>query len=154
MFETNIYQNRRAVLKKKLKDGLILFPGNEEASMNYKQNTYPFRQDSTFLYYFGIDIPDMHGLIDVDSGEEIIFGIGQKQEVMPLKMEVHTIEGFTGHSGRRELMNFTYRCNPKPKKVIINHGENSRCLDLASSIHKQFRVETSAPRNLEAVRLK
>lgn len=91
----------------------------------------------------------------IQRGEkEIIFGSGQRQEVMPLKMEVHTIEGFTGHSGRKELMNFAYRCNPRPKKVIVNHGENSRCLDLASSIHKADRVETTAPRNLECVRVK
>ena len=51
-------------------------------------------------------------------------------------------------------MNFVARCDPKPKKVIVNHGENSRCLDLASSIHKQNRVETNAPRNLEAIRIK
>jgi predicted metal-dependent RNase len=69
-------------------------------------------------------------------------------------MEVHTIEGFTGHSGRKELMNFLLRCEPRPKKVIVNHGENSRCLDLASSIHKQNRIETVCPRNLEAIRIK
>ena len=69
------------------------------------------------------------------------------------ELEVHKIE-VTGHSDRRELMNFITRVNPRPKKVIINHGENSRCLDLASSIHKQFRIETVAPRDLETVRLK
>jgi KH/beta-lactamase-domain protein len=76
-----------------------------------------------------------------------------KPEVLEIKMEVHKIE-ITGHSDRRELMNFVSRCQPRPKKVIINHGENSRCLDLASSIHRQFRVETVAPRNLEAVRIR
>ena len=91
----------------------------------------------------------------IQRGErEIIFKNGQKQEVMPLKIEVYTIEGFTGHSGRNQLMNFIKKCTPRPKKVIVNHGENNRCLDLASSVHKQFRVETSAPRNLEAVRIK
>lgn len=76
-----------------------------------------------------------------------------KPEVLNINMEVHKIE-ITGHSDRRELMNFMNRCTPRPKKVIINHGESSRCLDLASSIHKQFRVETVAPRNLDAVRLR
>lgn len=91
----------------------------------------------------------------IQRGEkEIPFKKGNKQEIMPLKMEVHTIEGFTGHSGRKQLMNFVYKCNPKPKKVIVNHGENSRCLDLASSIHKADRIETNAPRNLEALRIR
>ncbi len=85
---------------------------------------------------------------------EIIFGTSTKPEICPIKMEVHTIEGFTGHSGRRELMNFLLKCEPKPKKVVVNHGENSRCLDLASSIHKQNRVETVCPRNLECIRIK
>jgi len=67
---------------------------------------------------------------------------------------VHNIEGFSGHSGRNQLMNFVKNCEPRPKKVIINHGENSRCLDLASSIHKIYRIETVAPRNLETVRIK
>jgi len=76
-----------------------------------------------------------------------------KPDILNIKMEVHKIE-ITGHSDRRELMNFLTRCQPRPKKVIINHGENTRCLDLASSIHRQFRIETMAPRNLEAVRIR
>lgn len=79
---------------------------------------------------------------------------GSKQELMEIKLEVYTIEGFTAHSGRRELINFIRRCEPKPKKVIVNHGENSRCLELASAIHKQHRIETVAPRNLDCVRIK
>ncbi len=85
---------------------------------------------------------------------EINYGTSVNPEVCPVKMDVHTIEGFTGHSGRKELMNFLFKCEPKPKKVIVNHGENSRCLDLASSIHKQNRIETVCPRNLEAIRIK
>lgn len=80
--------------------------------------------------------------------------IDSNKEITQIKMEVYTIEGFTGHSGRKQLLNFVYRCDPKPKKVIVNHGESSRCLDLASSIHKLNRVETAAPRNLEALRIK
>ena len=85
---------------------------------------------------------------------EINYGSVAKPEICPVKMDVHTIEGFTGHSGRKELMNFLLKCEPRPKKVIVNHGENSRCLDLASSIHKQNRIETVCPRNLEAIRIK
>ncbi len=91
----------------------------------------------------------------IQRGEkEISFISGASQEILPIRCEIYTIEGFSGHSGRKQLMNFVYKCSPKPKKVIIVHGENSRCLDLASSIHKLNRVETVAPRNLEAVRLK
>jgi hypothetical protein len=76
-----------------------------------------------------------------------------KPDVLKINMEVHKIE-ITGHSDRRELMNFVAKCMPRPKKIIVNHGENSRCLDFSSSIHRQFRIETVAPRNLEAVRIR
>ena len=85
---------------------------------------------------------------------EFVMGTATKKEVLQIKCDIETIEGFSGHSGRRQLMNFVARCSPRPRKIIINHGENSRCLDLASSLHKQFRVETVAPRNLDAVRIK
>ncbi|MBN1156527.1 beta-CASP ribonuclease aCPSF1 [Candidatus Woesearchaeota archaeon] len=91
----------------------------------------------------------------IQRGErEIAFQKGMKQEIMKINMEIYTIDGFTGHSGRNELMSFVHKCEPRAKKVIVNHGENSRCLDLASSIHKQNRIETVAPRNLETVRIK
>jgi predicted metal-dependent RNase len=79
---------------------------------------------------------------------------GQKQEMNPVKLEIHTIDGLTGHSGRKQLMDFVTKCDPKPKKIIINHGESSRSLDLASSLHKANRLETVVPRNLDALRLR
>ncbi|HLC64770.1 MAG TPA: beta-CASP ribonuclease aCPSF1 [Candidatus Nanoarchaeia archaeon] len=77
-----------------------------------------------------------------------------RPEMLKINLEVHTIDGFSGHSSRLQLMNFVGRCDPKPKKVIVNHGESSRCLDLASSVHKRFRLETVAPRNLETIRIR
>ena len=85
--------------------------------------------------------------------KEVSFKNNGKNEMLEIKLEVHKLE-ITGHSDRRELMNFVSRCNPKPRKVLVNHGERSRCLDLARSIHKAHRIETIAPRNLEAIRLK
>jgi len=78
---------------------------------------------------------------------------GKKQDVK-IEMEITTIVGFTAHSGRNELLNFINRCSPKPKKVIVGHGEASKCLDLASSVYKLSRAETIAPRNLETIRLR
>ena len=74
LFETSVYGNRRNVLKKNINSGLILLMGNEEIGMNYKDNWYPYRQDSCFLYYFGIGISGLAAIIDADSGEEAIFG--------------------------------------------------------------------------------
>ena len=87
--------------------------------------------------------------------KEVVMKTGSngRPDILEIKMQVEKIE-ITGHADRRELISFVSKCVPRPKKVVINHGENSRCLDLASSIHKQFRVETNAPRNLEAVRIR
>lgn len=74
MFSSNTYSQRRLQLARTVSSGLILLPGNEESPMNYADNTYHYRQDSTFLYYFGIDQPSLAGIIDADSGESILFG--------------------------------------------------------------------------------
>jgi len=74
MFTKEVYKNRRNKLKEKLKSGIAFFPGNVEISFNYPDNPYHFRQDSTFLYFFGIDQPNLAALINFETGEEIIFG--------------------------------------------------------------------------------
>lgn len=74
MFKAKTYIDRRRVLKETLKSGLVLLLGHEEAPMNYKDNPYHFRQDSTFLYYFGISNASLAGVIDVDNDKDIIFG--------------------------------------------------------------------------------
>lgn len=84
---------------------------------------------------------------------EIAFRRGQGQEIIKVRMEVHKLD-VSGHADRRELMAFVGNLQPKPKKIVLNHGEQASCLDLASSLHKQYRVETVAPRNLEALRLR
>ncbi|MFH2020480.1 MAG: beta-CASP ribonuclease aCPSF1 [archaeon] len=90
----------------------------------------------------------------IQNGErEIMFRNGQKQEICKINMEVVKLE-ISDHSDRRELMNYVAHLSPRPKKIIINHGENSRALDLASSLHKLYRVETTVPRNLDALRIK
>ena len=74
MFDRSVYINRRNKLKELVGSGIIFFPGNVDAAMNYPANTYKFRQDSTFLYYFGLDTQNLNAVIDVDNNEEIIFG--------------------------------------------------------------------------------
>jgi Xaa-Pro dipeptidase len=74
MFKSEVYIRRRTELQKKVKTGLALFTGNTETPMNYPANTYHFRQDSDFLYFFGIDLPGFAGLMDLDSGKDRVFG--------------------------------------------------------------------------------
>ncbi|MBR6721217.1 MAG: aminopeptidase P family protein [Alistipes sp.] len=74
MFSKEIYVSRRAELCRRVGKGLILLPGNPEVPNNYPNNTYYYRQDSTFRYYFGLDVPSLMGLIDAESGEAMLFG--------------------------------------------------------------------------------
>ncbi len=74
MFKAEVYSNRRNELRNHLNDGLALFLSNNESPMNYPHNTYHYRQDSNFLYFFGLDQPGPVGLIDFDSGEDYLFG--------------------------------------------------------------------------------
>ena len=90
----------------------------------------------------------------LDGEREISFATGtNKTETYTIRMNVAKIE-ISGHADRRELMNFVSRCNPKPKRILVNHGEQSRLMDLASSVHKTMGVETQVPRNLDSVRLR
>ncbi|GAG15833.1 unnamed protein product, partial [marine sediment metagenome] len=89
-----------------------------------------------------------------DGEKEIMMPKMEGVETIKVEMEVKTIAGLTGHAGRNELLRFIYNLNPRPKKIIINHGESSKCLELASTMHKNYRVETNAPKNLETVRLR
>ncbi len=74
MLNTRVYVDRRAVLKSQFKSGVALFLGNIESPMNYSANTFPFRQDSTFLYYLGLDSAGLAAIVDFDKGTETVFG--------------------------------------------------------------------------------
>lgn len=74
MFNASTYINRRKKIKDQLKSGVVLLAGNDESPMNYTDNTYHFRQDSSFLYLFGIDFPGLIGIIDIDNQKDYIFG--------------------------------------------------------------------------------
>ncbi|WP_051293386.1 aminopeptidase P family protein [Olivibacter sitiensis] len=74
MFNTSTYINRRNKLQQSVSDGILLFLGNAESPMNFADNAYHFRQDSTFLYYFGINEPNLSAVMDVETGDCIVFG--------------------------------------------------------------------------------
>ena len=77
-----------------------------------------------------------------------------ENETIKVKLNVFKLSGFSGHSSRDQLMDFVRMLDPKPKKIILIHGESSKCLELASAIHKQFRIETIAPRTLDTIRIR
>ncbi|MCK5043815.1 beta-CASP ribonuclease aCPSF1 [Candidatus Pacearchaeota archaeon] len=114
------------------------FAGNENNSM-------------VFVCYQGVGSLGRQVQDGIPQTKMIVDG---KEEIVTIKLEVNTIKGFTAHAGRNELLSFFNNMQPKPKRIIINHGEVSKCLDLASALYKINRVETNVPRALETLRLK
>jgi len=86
--------------------------------------------------------------------KEIPVNVNGKQSSLKLEMEVQTVNGLSGHSDRDQLLNFVSRLKSKPERIITCHGDNSTALNFARGLHKIFRLETMAPRNLETVRLR
>ncbi len=91
----------------------------------------------------------------IQSGEkEVPIEFEGKTGILKINMEVHSIEGLSGHSDRNQLINFVKKLEPKPRRVFVVHGELSKSIDLASSIHKLLNVETYVPRILDALRIR
>ena len=74
LFDPGVYRRRRQELMARVDSGLLLFVGNQPCPINYPANQYPFRQDSSFLYYWGIDEPGLAAILDLDTGKEVLFG--------------------------------------------------------------------------------
>ena len=117
------------------------------ASVEYFKELAPSKRNSIiFVSYQG------EGSLgrQVESGEKEISVDG---ELVKVAMDVNSLAGFSGHCDRNELISFVNLVQPPPKRVIVNHGESSKCLEFASTIHKIKHIETVAPRNLETLRL-
>ena len=74
LFEKSVYVSRRETLAKKMGSGILVFLGNNDSPMNYPANCYNFRQDSNFIYYFGLTAPSLAAVIDIDENRTILFG--------------------------------------------------------------------------------
>ncbi len=76
-----------------------------------------------------------------------------KIETMKINLRVETVDGFSGHSDRQQLMSYVRHLRPKPDLILTEHGDDRNCTDLASSVYRKFRIETRAPKNLETIRM-
>lgn len=123
MFSKETYISRRAKLKKELGKGLLLFLGNEEAPMNYPDNTYPFRQDSSFLYFFGLSYASLAAVIDIDEDREIIFGNELTiddivwQGIQPSLSDKSSLVGVGQTMPMSELKNYLAGAQAKGQKI-------------------------------------
>ncbi len=91
-----------------------------------------------------------------DGEKELTFteGGSKRAEVVQVKIPIYVLQGFSGHSSFKQLIAWVSNIEPKPKKFIMIHGDYSRCIELASVVYQQNRVETVAPKNLETIRLR
>jgi len=77
-----------------------------------------------------------------------------KLEVIKVKLSVESIEGFSGHSDRRQIINYIRRVTPRPEKVIVCHGEKAKCLSVSNFLKRRFKINAMAPETLETIRLR
>ena len=77
-----------------------------------------------------------------------------RTQLVKINLKIFTLEGFSGHSSRSQISQFLRRIQPRPKTIIVNHGEASKCVSLSTMIHKKLRKQTKSPLNLETVLLK
>ena len=93
----------------------------------------------------------------IQEGEKeinFVAGGSRKQEAVKVLMKIESLGGFSGHSSFKQLMSWVGHLEPRPKKIITVHGDYSRCIELASALYQQYRIETIAPKNLETIRLR
>jgi KH/beta-lactamase-domain protein len=86
--------------------------------------------------------------------KEVPMEINGRNAAIPINMEISTVSGLSGHSDYKQLLNYLSRLKQRPERIIVDHGENSKCVDFARTCHNIFRCETLAPKLLETVRLK
>lgn len=123
MFNKETYKQRREVLKQKMGSGVLLFLGNDDYGLNYGGNTFRYRQDSTFLYYFGLSFSGLSAIIDIDADKEIIFGdeltiddiiwMGTQPS---LKEKSHRV-GVEHTMPSTEIANYLHRCVQERKTI-------------------------------------
>jgi predicted metal-dependent RNase len=77
-----------------------------------------------------------------------------RTQLVRINLKIFTLEGFSGHSSRSQISQFLRRIQPRPKVVIVNHGEESKCVSLSTMIHKKLRKSTKSPKNLETILLR
>jgi len=123
MFHSGVYVERRKKLRTMLSEGIVLIPGNVDSPMNYPANAYKFRQDSNFLYFFGLDLENLAGVLDLDNGEDILFGndidiediiwMGPQPSISELGQKV----GITKTSSHSELFSYIEKAISSGRKV-------------------------------------
>jgi len=86
--------------------------------------------------------------------KEVPMSDGGKTKAVPMNCEVVTVQGLSGHSDIKQLINYITRLRQRPERILVGHGEPSKCIEFAKIAHRLLKCETMAPKNLETIRLK
>lgn len=147
MFDKYIYVERRKKLKELMGSGVIILPGNQESPRNYRGNDYNFEQDSCFLYYFGIDIPGLIGVIDIDENKDYIFGSDYTIDDVIWMGDQKLIKEYAIDSGVETFIEMTYfndfihKTLKKERKILLlpqYRAETILQLSLALGINPHY----------------
>lgn len=158
MFAAKVYSDRREKLRKELVSGLVLFPGNSEVPFNYPTNTYSFRQDSSFLYFFGLDHPDLFGIMDLDDGSDCVFGNEMSIDDVIWMGKRPTISEQSQHVGigktapLKELAVMIQAAKKKGRKIHYLPPYRSETMILISGLLDMPITELRANASLEFIR--
>ena len=109
---------------------------------------------NTWLLFVGYQSENSIGRTIQRGRKDISLNERGKVINLEIKMNIETVDGFSGHSDRKQLMKYISMLEPKPSKIVVGHGEDRKCVDFASSLYQKYRIETKAPLNLETIRLK
>ncbi|MDD4609883.1 MAG: aminopeptidase P family protein [Bacteroidaceae bacterium] len=156
MFKSTLYKERRENLKKFFKHGVLLFLGNQDSPANYPSNCYKFRQDSSFLYFFGINEPCFAGLIDIDNDKEIIFGNDVDMDDIiwmgnqPTVVDRAALAGITETYPLEELSSYLHRVQQQSKVHYLPPYRTANCLMISEILHINAK-EVIAKRSLELI---
>jgi KH/beta-lactamase-domain protein len=110
------------------------------------------QEDKNTIVFVGYQAEGTTGRKIQRGNKEIPLYVAGNVVNLSMKMNVETCDGFSGHSDRRQLLGFINNMSPRPERVLFGHGEESKCLDISSAVHKKFNLSTSAPMNLETMR--
>ena len=142
LFDADVYRRRRAELAQKVGEGLVLLTGNENSPINYQDNYFPFRQDSHFLYYCGMDMPGLNLVIDCSNGETTLYGDDVTIEHVVWMGPQPTL---------RELADQTGIENVEPSGAIFNKFESSGVKCLPPYRKEHFRLLRQLRRDNERI---
>ena len=111
------------------------------------------QQENNTLVFVGYQAEGTLGRRIQKGWKEIPVSDNGKTSMMQINMESVTVDGFSGHSDRQQLIEYVKRMSPRPEKIITSHGDENKCMDLASTIYKKYKIETRSPMNLETIRI-